>query len=111
VRRFLPDGFKNGFSSSFREKKLKLKAELPVGATLPRLHDVGIGCELSINRQFAEPEKLANTAADRTYIFGLFQLTYAISHGSSSNPLLRRQDRDFLDLHDWRRVPLSSQRF
>ena len=33
---------KMAFSSSFREKKLNLKAELPVGATLPRLHDVGI---------------------------------------------------------------------
>jgi hypothetical protein len=42
---------------SFREKKLHLKAQLPVGATLPRLHNVGIGCQLSINRQLAEPEK------------------------------------------------------
>jgi hypothetical protein len=60
VRRCLPNEFK-----SFREKKLHLKAELPVGATLPGLHNVGIGCQLSINRQLAEPEKLANTATDR----------------------------------------------
>src|SRR5271166_5734551 len=51
------------FSSSFREAKLYLEAELPVGATLVGRHHVAVGCQLSINRQLAEPEKLANTAA------------------------------------------------
>src|SRR5271166_2675654 len=65
--------------------------------------------------RFTNPHRelslVARVVADRTYIFGLFQLTYAINHGRSSNPLLRRQDRDLLGPHDRRRVPFASQRF
>jgi len=34
-----------------------------------------------------------------------------MNHGRSSNPLLRRQDRDLLGLHDRWRIPFASQRF
>src|ERR1700680_3434267 len=64
-----------------------------------------------IHESHRELSMVARVVADRTYIFGLFQLTYAINHGRSSNPLLRRQDRDLLDPHDRRRVPFASQRF
>jgi hypothetical protein len=60
---------------------------------------------------FLRPAAWRRTVADRTYIFGLFQLTYAINHGRSSNPLLRRQDRDLLGPHYRRRIPFASQRF
>jgi hypothetical protein len=49
------------FWRSFREKKLHLKAQLPVGATLLRLQDVAVGCKLRIDRQLAQLEVIGIT--------------------------------------------------
>lgn len=53
------------FSSSFREKQLRLEAELPVGTTPAGRHHVVEGFQLKIDRQLAQLDDFANTAANR----------------------------------------------
>ena len=51
--------------SSFREKQLRLEAELPVGTTPVGRHHIVEGLQLKIDRQLAQLDNFANTAAYR----------------------------------------------
>jgi hypothetical protein len=50
------------FSSSFREKQLRLEAELPVGTTPVGRHHVVEGLQLKIDRQLTQLDNFANSA-------------------------------------------------